>query len=82
MERGAWALPNRTEGVCFSLKPLGGGEPLWRRCLDPLHVEADRTEQSALVDIPAGTNEVSLETSCRASCDWGWSYIKDAKPLN
>ena len=70
---GAWT-EGHTQGVCFAVAPAPGATPLWTRCLDPAAVAADRGQQTAELDLPDGLAEVSAETRCRASCDWGWSY--------
>ena len=77
---GAWT-EGATRGVCFSVAAAGdAGAPLWRRCLDPKEVPADRGPQSAEVDLPEGLAAVSVATACPKSCDWGWSYWSDITP--
>ena len=76
---GAWT-EGATQGVCFAVKASSNAAPLWRRCLDPKTVVADRGPQAAEVDLPPGLATVTAETTCRASCDWGWSYWNDIAP--
>ena len=80
IEDGAWT-EGEVQGVCFAVKaaPDAPGA-LWRRCLDPRGVPADRGPQSAAVDLPPGVAAVTAETSCPRSCDWGWSYWSGIGP--
>ncbi len=74
IETDAWKRGN-PDGVCFSLGSEAKPNALWRRCLDPSKVEADRNEQSVEIDLPSDADVVSLKTQCRIGCDWAWSYI-------
>ena len=81
IEDGAWTQ-GQGQGVCFAVRSaVPAGPELWRRCLDPRGSEADRGAQVADVDIPAGVEAVTLDTLCRGSCDWGWAYWDDARPV-
>ncbi len=73
---GAWQDENRTSGVCFSVNTAA--KTIMERCLKPLENEADRGQQSAIIALPAGTEEVFLRTSCIQGCAWGWSYWSKA----
>lgn len=73
---GAWT-DGKTQGVCFALRASPGAAPLWRRCLEPRTVAADRGPQSAEVALPPGLATVTAETDCVADCSWGWSYWSD-----
>ena len=87
IEDGAWST-GKVAGVCFSIAATsrngeaGAGPPLWRRCLDPLRVAADRGPQSAEVDLPPDLGDVTAATACQGSCDWGWSYWNDIEPAS
>ena len=76
LDDGAWT-DGATQGVCFAIAASADAPaPIWRRCLDPKTVAADRGPQSAEIDLPAGLGDVTAETSCLAACAWGWSYWK------
>ncbi len=70
---GAWT-EGATQGVCFAVEASAGSAPLWRRCLDPRAVAADRGPQSAEIDLPPGLAAVTASTTCLKDCSWGWSY--------
>ena len=76
---GAWTA-GTTRGVCFSIASVSdAAAPLWRRCLDPMRVTADRGRQTAEIDLPPGTAAIAADTTCRQTCDWGWSYWDDIR---
>ena len=77
----AWT-DGATKGVCFAVAASPGAVPIWRRCLDPAAVVADRGQQSEDVDLPPGLAAVTAETSCREDCAWGWSYWGGIVPEN
>lgn len=68
---GAWQGGGGTDGVCFAVKSTE--TTLFERCLDPKDVEADRGRQSATIVVPKETI-IFLETSCKQTCTWDWSY--------
>lgn len=72
IRNGAWQGVGQTEGVCFDISTAS--EVLMKRCLKPLENQNDRGEQFVTVDLPEGTDEVFLQTSCMTSCDWDWSF--------
>jgi hypothetical protein len=75
---GAWQGEGAVKGVCFSV--LGeGSQLLFSRCLDPKTVVSDRGPQSARVVIPAGTDQIKLNTICTTTCEWAWSYWSRAE---
>ena len=80
LDDGAWT-DGATQGVCFAIAASADAPaPIWRRCLDPKTVAADRGPQSAEIDLPAGLGDVTADTSCLAACAWGWSYWKGIVP--
>ena len=76
---GSWNGNEGTSGVCFRLTVPSGGSVIWERCLNPRDDPRDRGSQSAEVDIPKGVSELRLDTVCKASCNWGWSYWSKAE---
>ncbi|WP_171058809.1 hypothetical protein [Brucella haematophila] len=78
IREGAWLDGGKTNGVCFSVQTASS--KFFERCLRPVENEADRLEQHARVELPTGTEEISLETSCIDDCAWDWSYWAMAVP--
>ncbi len=77
---GAWT-EGATQGVCFAVGAAAdAAAPLWRRCLDPRAVAADRGPQSADIDLPPGLAAVTASTTCPKDCSWGWSYWSGIAP--
>lgn len=76
MRDGSWKEGGQTNGVCFAVKSAHA--TLFERCLDPRASTKDRGPQSASLTIPADTQNVTLETSCRENCAWDWSYWNKA----
>lgn len=63
--------PPGTETLCFAIHPADGtAQTLWRRCLDRA-LDADHALQSLSLELPPGTAELALETSCRSGCEEG-----------
>ncbi|MCI1001181.1 hypothetical protein HWD97_13935 [Ochrobactrum sp. C6C9] len=78
IREGAWRDGGQTNGVCFSVQ--AASSKIFERCLKPVENEADRPEQNATVELPSGTEAISLETSCIGACAWDWSYWARAVP--
>lgn len=72
LREGSWSGETGTNGVCFAIRASSGN--LAERCLDPVNAPSDRGEQKLSVVIPDGVAEVLLETTCRQTCDFDWSY--------
>jgi len=70
----AWQGLGQSTGVCFQVVADSAATPLWQRCLDPKSKSTDRGTQAAIVMVPPATKELSLETACRVTCAWAWSY--------
>lgn len=79
---GAWQGGNQVAEVCFSVALTGGASApldLWRRCLMPLSVPADRGQQQMSFEIaPSQISDtgarLQFSTTCPTSCAWAWSY--------
>ena len=74
IDDGAWQDAH-TSGVCFAISPSDGlHAALWQTCLDPLDRPEDRGSHTVSLDVPKGTTELALETTCRGPCGAGWAY--------
>ena len=77
----AWRGERRTDGVCFRVSAIaasGTTTRLHERCLQPLDNPADRGEQQATIAFESEKPvRLVLETDCRESCEYDWSYWKD-----
>lgn len=69
--------PGRSNGVCFRVLAEASQAMLWERCIDPAQLADDRSEQRAEIRLPPDIGSVILETDCRGSCSWDWSYWRD-----
>jgi hypothetical protein len=78
---GAWSDGGATDGVCFRVtaeSKAGDSATLLDRCLDPVSRVEDRSVQTAdLAPGLTGEGTLVFETSCRANCNWDWSYWRD-----
>jgi hypothetical protein len=69
---GAWGPGYGTDGACFRVG--ADGDYIHESCLDPTHVEADRSARDATIALPVGTARVTFETSTGPTEDWDWTY--------
>lgn len=69
----AWQKDAKTDGVCFRVVSEKEPTALYERCLDPRETMSDRGLQTAEIALP-DVSSLSLETTCRIGCGWGWSY--------
>jgi hypothetical protein len=80
MEDGSWNDGGHTSGACFIVAAEGQtAQPLFKRCLDPVHKTEDRGVQSASLTIPRALAGKTLlfitDTSVPGGLNnWGWSY--------
>lgn len=70
----AW-LAGETNGVRFEVRGLVAGDwtTLATRDLDPLMEPADREGGTFVLDIPPGTQAISLTTDPLGNSQWDWS---------
>ena len=75
---GTWSEGGNTDGVCFEVwaeTASGKQDQLWRRCLNPVQVEADRGEQSASIAVPRqSVAKLRFVTDAGPTNAWDWSY--------
>jgi hypothetical protein len=74
---GAWQPKDGTDGICFEIEHRHGTitEIVHRRCLDPKAEPEDRGVQTVNLPGPFALGDVlRLNTACRMSCAYGWSY--------
>lgn len=69
---GAWGPGYGTDGACFRIG--ADGADIHESCLDPTHVEADRSARDATIALPDGATRVTFETSTGPTEDWDWTY--------
>jgi hypothetical protein len=82
---GTWSRGGESDGVCFEVwndTASGESNRLWRRCLNPVEVEADRGKQSATIAIPRqSASTLRFVTDAGPSNAWDWSYWSEIKAL-
>lgn len=75
-----------TDGVCFRISGQDEAETtavLWERCLTPMTVDADRGEQTAIINLPTLSKKALVfETDNHGGPAWDWSYWSAVQFIN
>lgn len=78
IQPGAWRGEGNTDGVCFrAYTPPDNSDNLFKECLQPKVLEADRSERTREIDIQQKGSELLLSTECLGNCYWDWAYWTD-----